>query len=128
MRNSRKIKTFFVLLALPMVLWLYYNHLTNWHYHLTDNGMVVKHAHPYNSNTLPGTPWQNHHHSNAEFFLLAMLSITATLLVFLLALSLVYQFLYSRLRSYKSLFIFNKGYSITNHMRGPPSISPTLNG
>jgi hypothetical protein len=120
MIRTRKIKHFLILLSLPFMLTLYYNQVTNWHLHVNDSGMVVKHAHPYQSNTIPGTPFQKHHHSHLEFSILALLFSSVTILGLLLVLGLLTEkTLYNRTVQPECRIIGN--YRLSNNpLRGPP--------
>ncbi len=82
MRLFRKFGKLILLLSLPALLLLFNNQLTNWHYHILKDGTVVKHAHPYTSDSDGKTPYQQHQHSDFEMALLAHLSEISTLLVF----------------------------------------------
>src|SRR5690554_138926 len=74
MSRTRNIKQGLVLLSLPFVLLLFYNNNSNWHYHQQQNGSLVRHAHPYAAEQVPGTPVQDHPHSNAEWLVLTLVS------------------------------------------------------
>ncbi len=76
----RKIGKFFLLVSIPAMLLLFYNQAAYWHYHILGDGTVVKHAHPYNSESKGTTPYQNHQHSDFELLALAQLSEVLTLL------------------------------------------------
>ena len=58
-------------IALPAVIFLYFNQSANWHYHVTEDGFIVQHAHPFSNSMIPGTPFQDHEHSDAEYLFLA---------------------------------------------------------
>lgn len=83
--NKRHILSRVFLLALiPLIMLLFHNQLSNWHYHMLGNGMLVKHAHPYNKAENPGSPLSNHTHTDFEFLLLSQLSTISLIVVFLL--------------------------------------------
>lgn len=63
----RRIARVGLIVLLPVLLMLFHNQLANWHYHVLQNGMVVKHAHPYNKPENAGSPIGNHKHSDSEF-------------------------------------------------------------
>jgi len=63
----RRIARVGLIVLLPVLLMLFHNQLANWHYHVLQNGMVVKHAHPYNKAENAGSPAGNHKHSDSEF-------------------------------------------------------------
>ena len=71
----RKITKFSLLLAVIFsTLALSYNSAANWHYHLSSDGIAVKHAHPFDKQELPARPFADHHHSDLELFIIAQLS------------------------------------------------------
>ncbi len=84
--NSKKWHKLLVIIALPAIMFLYFNQSANWHYHITEDGFIVEHAHPFANNMIPGTPFQDHEHSDAEYLFLAemMQSLGFVLVVFLL--------------------------------------------
>ena len=81
------------MLAIPAVMLLFYNQKANWHYHITDSGFIVEHAHPFKNSQLPDSPYQNHKHSDTEYFLLAQISQIATLLIVVVAIAGLIQLL-----------------------------------
>ncbi|MFP4064329.1 MAG: hypothetical protein ACLFN2_02060 [Bacteroidales bacterium] len=84
--NKKKWHRIWILIALPAVLLLFHNQLTNWHYHVTGQGIMVEHAHPFTNNMIPGTPFQNHQHSEFEYLVLAQLMQSIVLIVLILLL------------------------------------------
>jgi hypothetical protein len=84
MKNIRIISKALLLALIPLTMLLFHNQLSNWHYHVLGNGIMVKHAHPYNKAENPGTPFSSHKHTDFEFFILGQLSALSLLLVFLL--------------------------------------------
>jgi hypothetical protein len=90
LRNTSK---FLALALIPVVMFLFHNQLSNWHYHILSNGMMVKHAHPYNKSEKPTTPFSNHQHSDFDFFILGQLSALSLILTFLLFSLLIYAYL-----------------------------------
>ena len=121
MERKRFIQKLFILLSLPLVIWLYHNQITNWHYHVLDNGTVMKHAHPYKSSTVPGTPFQKHHHNSFEFLFLSLIYSAVPLLAALLVLGILFQI------QPKSAFTFlpegdlQHGFYHALRLRGPPN-------
>jgi len=84
----RKIAPFIVPVMVLIIICFLANSNVNQHYHKLASGYVVKHAHPYKKEN-SGVPFQSHHHSSSEFFLLDSLSIAlctfvSIVLVFLL--------------------------------------------
>lgn len=123
MERKRFIQKLFILLSLPLVIWLYHNQITNWHYHVLDNGTVMKHAHPYKSSTVPGTPFQKHHHNSFEFLFLSLIYSAVPLLVALLVLGIL--FTTQTRRAHQTLLEsdLQHGFYRALKLRGPPQIS-----
>lgn len=122
MRCNRYKKILFMLMGLFLVIWLNHNQATNWHFHITQLGAVVVHAHPYESNTFPDTPFQKHQHNRFEYLILSMIYYAIPLLVILLVLGLLFQF---RLRNYILLPASGKIQCViypVNLLRGPPCV------
>ncbi len=69
--NNNKWHKLIALIVVPAIMFLYYNKSANWHYHITENGFVVEHAHPFSNSMIPETPFQDHEHSDAEYLFLA---------------------------------------------------------
>ena len=122
MQTIRRIKKIVLLITLPLVMWLFFNQVAFWHYHILENGVVVEHAHPFKNNTLPGTPYQQHQHSDFEYSLLAQISSSIGLLVFLLVLGLFINNNPVRL-SIQPIARLIPVYFSVNRLRGPPAIS-----
>ncbi|GAO29351.1 hypothetical protein [Geofilum rubicundum] len=120
MIRNRKIKQLLVLLSLPFLIWLYHNQMVNWHYHQMDNGAVIKHAHPYSSARIPGQPYQDHQHTSAEFFMLALLFSSTSLLAILIVLGILFSCLNTSLFIPRTSRLIVFGYQWTNQLRGPP--------
>ena len=79
MSKIRKIAPYFLLVFGISIFFLIGNVTINQHFHRLPSGTIERHAHPYTKNKT-GTPFQNHHHSNIEYFILSQLSITIFLL------------------------------------------------
>lgn len=84
MRKIRIIPKALLLALIPLTMLLFHNQLSNWHYHVLGNGIMVKHAHPFNKAENPGTPFSSHKHTDFEFFIIGQLSALSLLLVVLL--------------------------------------------
>ncbi len=88
--NNNKWHKLLAVIALPAVMFLYFNQSTNWHYHITKDGFIIEHAHPFANNMIPGTPFQDHEHSDAEYLFLAeMMQSLGIVFMILLLLSLI---------------------------------------
>ncbi len=53
-----------ILLILPLYLILLVNSILNMHVHIMANGIVIRHAHPFNSHSEKDSP---HEHTSKEF-------------------------------------------------------------
>ncbi|TVQ09949.1 MAG: hypothetical protein EA361_14760 [Bacteroidetes bacterium] len=122
MQTIRRIKKLVLLITLPLVMWLFFNQVAFWHYHILENGVVVEHAHPFKNSTLPGTPYQQHQHSDFEYSLLAQISSIIGLLVFLVVLGLFMNNNLKRLAIKPTARLIPVYFSV-NRLRGPPVIS-----
>jgi len=120
MNRRRKLKQLFVLLTLPLVMFLFFNQVAFWHYHVLENGMVVEHSHPFKNNPKPGTPFQNHHHTDFEYSILAQISSMISLLVVFLVLGLIISSIAAFLNSYYRTAICQSSYLLVYRLRGPP--------
>jgi hypothetical protein len=72
-----KFKSIFLIACLPLLAWFYHNQVANWHYHETENGDYVAHAHPFDhskSSSGEDNPAQNHSHSDIEMIILGDLN------------------------------------------------------
>jgi hypothetical protein len=102
---------------------LFHNRVSNWHYHILHNGIVVEHSHPYSNAKKTGTPFQNHRHTDSEFLMLAELSNALTLLVVALV---VAGMMLERTTQHSMLaspdFVF-KPHCSSNLLRAPPVFS-----
>jgi hypothetical protein len=119
-RRRRKLKQLFVLLTLPLVMFLFFNQVAFWHYHVLENGMVVEHSHPFKNNPKPGTPFQKHHHTDFEFTVLAQISHLAGILVVFLVLGLIISSIAAPLNKYFKTAIYQSSCFLTDRLRGPP--------
>lgn len=121
--RKRSCKFIFVL-AIPLVLALFYNQAVNRHYHVLQNGMVMEHAHPYKSAKTPGTPFQNHQHNDFEILVLAQLWVVSSLLAIFYVLSFLIQTELQTTRAARPAF-FKKNNGYLHHLlRGPPVLTP----
>ena len=82
--NFRKIKNLIIAFLIPAIIAISFNAVINKHYHITAQGTVIEHAHPF-TKTNSHTPFEKHKHTNAQFGLLALLSNTILFTVILLA-------------------------------------------
>ncbi len=123
MQLFRRLSKVLLLLSLPALLLLYHNQAVNWHYHQLKDGSVVKHAHPYNSDTPTSTPFQKHHHGDFELFVLSQLSQIVTLLVVaLLIAGLILQNRTFKQPLIQAVFVQTACQSALT-LRGPPVVN-----
>jgi hypothetical protein len=106
---------------IPLVLVLYFNQVSNWHSHVLHNGLVIEHSHPFKNSKIPGTPFQNHHHSDFDYLLLAQMTLVLTLLATAFVFGLI------GLRSHFDFPIFSNSSFVktpelsNNLLRAPPA-------
>lgn len=113
-----------LLALIPLVMLLFHNQLANWHYHVLSNGMLVKHAHPYNKAENPGSPLSNHNHTDFEFFLLGQLTAISLIIAFLLFALFFAGAGNGRLLVGKYPFPFLRQYYLSLHfLRAPPKFA-----
>jgi hypothetical protein len=117
------IKRLLILAMIPTALLLFQNHLSNWHYHVLSNGIVVKHSHPYNKAENPGNPLSNHKHSEFEHFILAQLSGLSLLIAFaLVAFAFIFAIYAVLLLPGFQFHFLRQQYLALQPLRAPPSI------
>lgn len=116
----RKNKYTFLAILLPAILYLYYNTAANGHYHKLSDGEIVCHSHPYQHQTSKDSPFENHHHADFEYSVLAQISnpfVISSVFLVLLGLFIV---CYKKFE-YPSDIIFTASkYYLLNVYRGPP--------
>ena len=119
-QNIRKI---LVILTVPAVMWLFFNQLANWHYHVLPNGIVIEHAHPFTNNQVPGAPYQNHNHTDFEYTVLGLISSITGLIILTFILSSFLVRPWKRLLLPATQVLFPPQVSKTHLQRGPPVFS-----
>ena len=70
----RKRGKFFLLLVLPATVWLIINSAINSHYHKLQNGKIVQHCHPFKHNENNKSPFEDHNHTDFEYYILDQFS------------------------------------------------------
>jgi hypothetical protein len=123
MNSIRKIKKIILLLAMPLVLWLFFNQVAYRHYHITGQGIVVEHSHPFKNNSQPGTPFQRHQHSDFEYSILAQLSNIFTTLVLLIVLGIFFKSRHLTVNFFYQKDFYPSDYCFIQPLRGPPVFS-----
>lgn len=119
MKLVRKLARFVIPVVMIVVIGFIVNATLNQHYHLLSGGIVVKHSHPFN-NPKPGYPFQDHHHTTSEFFLLEQI----TNIGFLIRL-VFFLFIFSLIAGEKVTYLFllpdkESELYIPHHNRAPP--------
>ena len=83
----RKIAHLVVPVLMVIVIGFVANATLNQHYHILSSGVLITHSHPFEKDNT-GKPFQEHHHTTSEFFLLEQMTnfaIWISLLAVLLA-------------------------------------------
>jgi len=120
MNFVRKNKYIFLAILLPAILYLYYNAAINGHYHKLSDGEIVYHAHPYQHQTSNNSPFENHHHSDYEYSVLAQISNPFTLLSVFLVLPGLFIVCYKKFEYPSNILFSIPKYYFRNVYRGPP--------
>ncbi len=118
---KRNVSKLMIMLAIPAVMMLFYNQKANWHYHITDKGFVVEHAHPFKHSQSPNSPYQNHKHSDSEYFVLAQLSNIATIIVVAITIAGFIQLLNPNHTTSPLTLFFPKMELSARLLRAPPA-------
>ncbi len=115
----RKRGKFLLLLILPVAVWLIINSTVNCHYHKLLNGKVVQHCHPFTHNEKNNSPFEDHNHSDSEYFILDQISyIVALFSIFFIFSSI--NFTYREIIYFRVLILPLKNYCFSNNYRSPP--------
>lgn len=101
-------------------MWLFFNQVAFWHYHILDNGIVVEHAHPFKNSPKQGTPYQSHQHSDFEYTILAQVSNITTLLLIGIVLGLLFKFTTHPKNYARVAATVTSEYLSIERLRGPP--------
>ena len=120
MNIVRKYKLVFLTILLPAIFLLYFNQVNNGHYHKLPNGEIVYHAHPFHHQDNHESPFENHHHSESEYIILALLSNPLTLLCFFLVLTNPIKILCRKIEYQTTETFSTYKYLSPNVYRGPP--------
>jgi hypothetical protein len=74
------------LLLLPAVMWLFFNASVNRHFHITTEGIMIVHAHPFAKTDADQFPVPSHRHNSRELMLLSLFSeVVCSILILFLA-------------------------------------------
>lgn len=123
MTVKRGINFLIAAFLLPAVMLLTYNQVANWHYHISPNGVPVKHAHPFNKTDNPASPYAGHSHTALEMLFLGQFSLVIfTLAMALGLLGLIFQLKkQTRLSNYTFPFLEQLACSLPL-LRAPPEM------
>ncbi len=109
-----------------MALWLMMsNSFSNWHRHKTEHGIVTYHAHEYSRNHSDhnqSSPFENHHHTKDDFFLLSFTIFQLIFVAVFVAIFVIY-YLKRKKRLLPSFMAINIAYKKSIPLRGPPVFS-----
>lgn len=123
MDNTRNFGKYLLVLLLPAMVMFTYNHAANWHYHISPDGIPVKHAHPFNKTDNPAAPFASHSHTAMEMIFLgqfAHLVFMLSLVLFLLG-QLLFAIRPAGLHNYSFPFVEQLCLSLPL-LRAPPSM------
>jgi hypothetical protein len=122
MNCFRKYSKYFLILIFPAICWLFINSFINGHYHKLSNGEIIYHCHPFKHNNKNNTsPFENHHHTKSEFFILAQIS--NPLFLMFVILILIGQLIHSCVEilvSENSILLL-RNYFYNKNYRSPPA-------
>jgi hypothetical protein len=121
MNMSNKHKRFLATIISWLLCFMFVLQLTNravyTHSHLTRNGIVITHAHPFNKSS-DSLPYKKHSHADYEFFMFDQLNVLI-LLTFVL-------YAFYRVSQKKEHLIFNIKRHLSGFTRQKPGRSPPL--
>ena len=87
MQFIRRYRKFILIILFPAICWLFINNHINRHSHQLKSGYIIYHAHPYEKDNTGKLPFQSHHHSNNELFILDLISNVLFVLAILFSLN-----------------------------------------
>jgi hypothetical protein len=120
MHYFRKYSKCILILIFPFISWLFINSYINGHYHKLNNGEIIYHCHPFKHNKNNTSPFEDHHHTKSEFFILAQIS--NPLFILSIFLILLGQFIHSccEIIFAGNLFLLLRSYFYNKNYRSPP--------
>lgn len=117
--NNRKLNiaiSWIIFLAISFVA---INSTIYGHYHITENGHVIWHAHPFQDVTA-NLPFQKHTHNDYEILNLQLVTnLLVTALLLILLLKLVLKLNKQSISLSQDVFLVSS-YNISNQLRAPP--------
>lgn len=120
MQFIRRYGKFILIILFPVICWLFINSFINGHYHKLYNGEIIYHCHPFKHNENNNSPFEDHHHTESEYFILAQISnplvLSSVFLIF------IGQFLplCNEIIISENLFLLLRSYFYNNNYRSPP--------
>lgn len=115
----RKTGKFLLVIIIPATVWLVINSTVNGHYHKLQDGKIIYHCHPFKHYENNKSPFEDHHHSKSEYFILDQISHTLALFsVFLI--SYLITFTYKKINCFRVLILPSKKYFFSRNYRSPP--------
>jgi len=115
----RKRGKLLLLLILPAAVWFIINSTVNCHCHKLQNGKVVQHCHPFTHNEQNHSPFEDHKHTDSEYFILDLISYTVALFsIFFFFCSIPYT--HREINYFKVLLLPLKNTCFSNNYRSPP--------
>jgi hypothetical protein len=120
MQYFRKYSKYILILLSPFICWYFINSFINGHYHKLSNGEIIYHCHPFKHSKNNTSPFEDHHHTKSEFFILAQISNPVFLLLVILI--LIGQFIHSchEIIISRNLYFLLRSYFYNKNYRSPP--------
>ena len=120
MYHLRKFSRYCLVLVFPFICWLFINNSANRHIHQLEAGYVISHAHPYEKDHNNKSPFQSHHHSSRELFVLDLISN----IIVILSIPLLFSYFQKLLREikihYSLISPYLEAYNLQKY-RAPPA-------
>ncbi len=120
MHYVRRYGKYFLIIIFPAICWLLTNSIINGHYHKLDNGEIIYHCHPFKHNKNNNSPFEDHHHTESEFYIIAQISNPIFILSVFLILIAQLLTLCSEIIISENLYLLLKNYFFNNNYRSPP--------
>ena len=111
---------YILILLFPAISWLIINSTINGHYHKLDNGEIIYHCHPYKHNNNKNSPFEDHKHTESEYFIIAQVSNPVMLLFIFLILIGQFIPLCKKIIISEDFNLLLKTYLFVNNYRSPP--------
>ena len=123
MRIIQRYSKVVLLILIPAIVWLIFNSIYYRHLHLSSNGIVISHAHPFSHSegNEASTPFSSHEHSELELVLYDVVSnlIIPTLVVLFISL-VYYNYVKDKLNILFREKLIKQELFVLQEYRGPP--------